>query len=98
MRYLILIALLMCLPVRGEAWQVVGGVASSGVTCSGDASSGDNESFEKGAGEFCTTDWTEADTDGAVNTYSTSGYNCGTHAQLLIVALSPLATPLMSSS
>lgn len=25
MRYLILTALLMCLPVRGEAWQVVGG-------------------------------------------------------------------------
>ena len=25
MRYLILIAMLMCLPVRGEAWQVVGG-------------------------------------------------------------------------
>ena len=25
MRYLILIALLLCLPVRGEAWQVVGG-------------------------------------------------------------------------
>ena len=31
MRYAILIALLMCLPVRGEAWQVVGGaVAASG--------------------------------------------------------------------
>ena len=25
MRYVILIAMLMCLPVRGEAWQVVGG-------------------------------------------------------------------------
>lgn len=29
MRYLIILALLMCLPVRGEAWQVVGGGASS---------------------------------------------------------------------
>ena len=32
MRYLILIALLLCLPVRGEAWQVVGGGASGGGT------------------------------------------------------------------
>ena len=31
MRYLILLALMLCLPVRGEAWQVVGGgVASDG--------------------------------------------------------------------
>ena len=32
MRYLILLALLLCLPVRGEAWQVVGGGASGGGT------------------------------------------------------------------
>lgn len=29
MRYMILIALLLCLPVRGEAWQVVGGGAAT---------------------------------------------------------------------
>ena len=29
MRYLILLALLMCLPVQGEAWQVVGGGGAS---------------------------------------------------------------------
>lgn len=30
MRYLILLALLLCLPVRGEAWQVVGASGASG--------------------------------------------------------------------
>ena len=30
MRYAILLAMLMCLPVRGEAWQVVGGGAAGG--------------------------------------------------------------------
>ena len=32
MRYVILLAMLLCLPVRGEAWQVVGGGASGGGT------------------------------------------------------------------
>ena len=54
--------------------------ASAEVTCSGDMSTGNNESFESGASAFCTTDWTEYDTDGVVNTYSSTGYNCGTHA------------------
>lgn len=51
-----------------------------GVTCSGDMSDGDNESFEKGAGEFCTTDWTEVDVDGVVDTYSTGFAHTGTHS------------------
>lgn len=77
------IALLLLL-LASPAWarmgvmMMGGGVVSSGVTCSGDASSGDNESFEKGAGEFCTTDWTEADTDGVVDTYSSAEKHCGT--------------------
>lgn len=36
MKYLILVALMLCLPVRGEAWQVVGGgSAPDGDTCTG---------------------------------------------------------------
>lgn len=54
--------------------------ASAGVTCSGDMSTGDNESYESGAGSFCTTDWTEYDTNGVVNTHSSTGYNCGVYA------------------
>ena len=42
MRYLILIALLLCLPVRGEAWQVVGG---------GDKKTSVSDSFDYTSGQ-----------------------------------------------
>jgi len=58
--------------------------SGGGVTCSGDMSDGDNESFEKGAGEFCTTDWTEVDVDGVVDTYDTTYANTGTHSMSVI--------------
>lgn len=74
-----LLLLLLAVPswARMGVGMMGGGMASIGATCSGDASVGDNESFEKGEGEFCTTDWTEADTDGVVDTYSSAEKHCG---------------------
>ena len=57
-----------------------GTVVSGGVSCSGDMSDGDNESFEAGEGSFCTTDWTEADTDGVVSTYDSTNSHTGSYA------------------
>ena len=44
MRYVILLALLLCLPVRGEAWQVMGGGATT-AQCSATTDYIGNESF-----------------------------------------------------
>jgi len=57
--------------------------AGGGLACSGDFSNGATEDFESGLDAFCTTDWTESEGDGAsgvIDTYSTSGYHCGTHS------------------
>ena len=77
----------MLIHSQANAWWLISqqSVAESGgVTCSGDMSDGDNESFESGAGSFCTTDWTEADTDGVVDTYSSTDANCGTHSLAIV--------------
>lgn len=53
------------------------GGGGGGETCSGDFSNGDNESFEKGALQFCTADWTYVNDDSEIDTYSSTGSNCG---------------------
>lgn len=58
----------------------LGEPVSGGLVCSGDASDGATESYEAGEGSFCTTDWLEFDTSGVIDTYATTGANCGTHA------------------
>lgn len=57
-----------------------GAVAGGGLACSGDMSDGDVEDFEKGDGSFCTTDWTEVDVDGVVDTYDNGFAHCGSNS------------------
>lgn len=57
---------------------------TGGVACTGDFSSGANESCEKGEDQFCTTDFTVADTTGVISTYDTNFYNTGTHGLSII--------------
>lgn len=54
-----------------------------GETCSGDFSSGDNESFESGTLQFCTTDWSYTNADSKLDTYSSTGANCGSTAMAI---------------
>lgn len=51
-----------------------------GGECSGDFSDGDNESFEKGAGEFCTTEWTETDVSNVIDLYNATVANTGSYS------------------
>ena len=69
MRYVILIAMLMCLPVRGEAWQVVGGAVDycAASVCSGCMK---QERFECGT----TAGDDDSDQETAVS-YSSAGAN-----------------------
>lgn len=78
----ILVLSFCCNSVAGTNSYILGvsTVESGSVTCSGDMSNGDNESFESGVGAFCTTDWTESDTDGVINTYSNSNSFCGSYS------------------
>jgi hypothetical protein len=46
------------------------------VACNGSITNGDNESFEKGAGEFCTTGWT-IDNSAGLNTHNGTWSRCG---------------------
>ena len=61
-----------------------GSTQTGGVACAGDFSSGANESFEKGEDQFCTTDWTVADTTGVISTHDTNFYNTGTHGLSIV--------------
>ena len=56
---------------------------AGGITCSGDFRSGNNESFEKGAGQFCTSNWVESDAGDVIDLYNTDKANCGTHSMKL---------------
>lgn len=60
----------------------VDGVAmAGGVPCTGDWGSKDvNEAFEKGAAQFCTTDWVRVDSDSDISTYDGTYYNSGSYA------------------
>ena len=81
-KYLVLFLLLAAnLANASGVMFCAGGVtAAAGSSCSGDMSDGDNESFEKGAGQFCTTDWTETDPDGVVSTYDNTNAHTGSYA------------------
>lgn len=68
--------------------------SAGGVTCTGSGSfdAGATEYFEQSEGDFCTTEFSETDTEGVISTYSTDQAFCGTHSLHITEHTSTLGT------
>lgn len=71
-------------------------VSSGSVTCSGSFDSGQYESFEKGAGQFCTTGVVLSNDDSNIDTYDSNNPNCGSYNLRLTEYTDDLGTVVMT--
>lgn len=71
-----------CFAGAGTMGSLAGIPVPSGgaLPCTGSMQGGNNESFEVSEGSFCTTGWSETDTEGVISTYATDQFHCGTHS------------------